>query len=639
MLSQRQIDILQEFYSNQGAFLPASVFCDKLSVSLRTVQSDIKVIKSVLAEDSGARLESKSNKGTCLIVEDPAQFTSFFKGIYQKLGAEQYASPQDRVTQMILLLLNRHRAMTYYELENKFYISHSTLMADLKRAEEILHEYQLELLKSSSRILIDGSELRKRRFLSDQDLYMTIDENSQTLYIDEYNLERIQDLLTEAFVEFRFSISETDLTNLSLLINIAVFRMQNGFRLEEMTSTSATETLQTDDLAKAIMQKIAGAFLVPYSEYEKDFISVCLSSLQNTDDNSVLNQQTMVLVSRGLEEIKKAFDIDFTQNLSLKTTLALHCQSLMMRAHYGLQIQEEPLAFIRESYPLGYELAQYFTYILEQDNPERISSPELSLLALHFYSALLDVHKPEAGKKMLVCTAQRKSITLLIRQTLLRWFSQSISQLDFCQEADVVPEMFDTYDLILTTEKNRLFESGAAMLISPFPEKRDFINIQQNMNGFKSVDDVVNIFRQDLFMTVRDGLKNEILHQMCEQAQKVCEDLDGLEMEIIRRESIGSTYFGHHIALAHPMQAVSADTFISVCICENPVIWDGEGHTVSLVLMMHIGRNNLRAFSLWDYMARIFNDPSFASRLARTPQYSHFISLIRNTLEEQPVRL
>ena len=52
MLNQRQIEILMEFCNHSDEFLTASYFADKMGVSLRTIQGDMKVIRKELEDET-----------------------------------------------------------------------------------------------------------------------------------------------------------------------------------------------------------------------------------------------------------------------------------------------------------------------------------------------------------------------------------------------------------------------------------------------------------------------------------------------------------------------------------------------------------------------------------------------------------
>ena len=88
MLNQRQIEILLEFCNHTEEYLTASYFADKLNVSLRTVQGDMKAIKTELEEESCAHIESKASKGSCIVVEDADELSGIYNS-FIKLSDKQ----------------------------------------------------------------------------------------------------------------------------------------------------------------------------------------------------------------------------------------------------------------------------------------------------------------------------------------------------------------------------------------------------------------------------------------------------------------------------------------------------------------------------------------------------------------------
>ena len=95
MLNQRQIEILLEFCNHTEEYLTASYFADKLNVSLRTVQGDMKAIKTELEEESCAHIESKASKGSCIVVEDADEFSAFVNSLYQEYTTVSFVDLRD----------------------------------------------------------------------------------------------------------------------------------------------------------------------------------------------------------------------------------------------------------------------------------------------------------------------------------------------------------------------------------------------------------------------------------------------------------------------------------------------------------------------------------------------------------------
>ena len=132
----------------------------------------MKIIRKELEDETCAQLISKASKGSCIQVEDYDEFSAFVNSLYQQYATESLNYPVSRVNKILLLLLNRHRAVSITEIEDKFYVSRSTILNDLKKVEEVIEKYHLELLRGSNKVMIDGSEIHKRRCLAEQDLYL-----------------------------------------------------------------------------------------------------------------------------------------------------------------------------------------------------------------------------------------------------------------------------------------------------------------------------------------------------------------------------------------------------------------------------------------------------------------------------------
>ena len=156
MLNQRQIEILMEFCNHSEEFLNASYFAEKLGVSLRTIQGDMKVIRQELEDETCASLVSKASKGTCIEVTDYDEFSAFVNSLYQQYTTVSLNYPTSRISKILLLLLSRHRAVSISEMEEKYFVSRSTLLNDLKKVEEVLDQYNLELLRGNNKVMIDG---------------------------------------------------------------------------------------------------------------------------------------------------------------------------------------------------------------------------------------------------------------------------------------------------------------------------------------------------------------------------------------------------------------------------------------------------------------------------------------------------
>lgn len=307
--------------------------------------------------------------------------------------------------------------------------------------------------------------------------------------------------------------------------------------------------------------------------------------------------------------------------------------SLKIRVKYDMQINDSAMDSIRESFPLGYDIGMYFAFLLQKKYGKKVTDYEIALLAVHFYSGLLEINNHAGNLKILVVTSLKKSMTLLLKQSLLHWFSEYVSTVDFKDPMDINEDILDQYDVFLTTEQDAFLESGLAMYIHPFPSQQDFLNIKLYIDGFKGIDDVIDIFHEDCFTVFNTAKKSDILETICANAEKTFQ-MEGLYEQVLKRENIGSTFFSKHIAIPHPLHSVSSDTFISVCVARKPVLWDEEKNEVHLIMLLHVGKNNTKAFQLWDYISKTFQDKDFIQSVLAKPDYDNFITSIKKSLEK-----
>ena len=634
MLTQRQLEILLELCENPGKHMTAAFFAQKQQVSLRTVQSDMRAIKNNMEQYPCVEYQSMATKGSRIVVRNESEFAALKESFYQQLGNTTVNYQGERVNQLLLLLLNQKRPISYYDIENTVFVSHNTLLNDLKLLDGVLKKYRMELLRGSNKIAIDGSEINKRLCISEENLLMADASSAEKSKESDQAMRRIQDILVETFVSFQHNISEVELSNMILLLYVALQRMKDAFFIAPDDINAARDLKPERELSEEIMRRIGDAFYIRIPSAEIDFLALYMKGRDNADSASVISEEVDDLVLDGLREVRSAFGIDLTNDVNLRIALSLHCTQLIVRIQYDMQIKSHIVDYIRKTFPQGFDIATYFASFLQKKFRKEIRDEEIAFIAIHMYKGLSDAHSKTGTRKILVISSLRRSENLLIRQTLNRWFADQIAELFFLPPSLMDESYLDKYDIFLTTEKGKYYDMGLAFYVSPFPSQHDYLNLKLAMDGFASIDDILQIFHRDLFEIFRrETNHDEILHTLCAKSSKFY-DLDGLQDAVLERENMRSTFFGNAIAAPHPMFAVSSDTFITVCVSPQPVEWDQDGNKVNLIMLVCIGKNNQKAFQIWNYLSYLFADRSFASRLLADPSYEHFLRLLKDALSK-----
>ncbi|MDD5932557.1 MAG: BglG family transcription antiterminator [Oscillospiraceae bacterium] len=634
MFNRRQLEILLELCENPNSYITASYFAKKQQVSLRTIQSDIKAMKNELVEYPCVEFQSVTPKGSRIIIKDPEAFAPFKENLYQQFSNTSLNYQSERINHILLLLLEQHRSISYYDVENAVFVSRSTLLNDLKRVDTVLQKYHLEILRGSNKLMIDGSEINKRRCISEENLMIT-NPASAIPGQDNYDpMGKIKDILVETFVSFKHNVSEVDLNNMIVQLYVALRRMENWFFIAPADLNIEQDLHLEREMAEAVFARFSAAFHLRIPDSEIDYFALYLRGRGNFTSASVISKEVDDLVLDALRAIRSAFDIDLTNDVNLRIALELHCTPMIVRIKYDMQMKNHLVDYIRQTFPQGFDIATYFASFLQKKFHKKVQDEEIAFIAIHLYKALTDLQNSTGTRRVLIISSLRRSENILIRQTLYKWFSDQIAELFFLPPSEMNESYLDRYDTILTTEKGKYYDMGLAFYINPFPDQHDYLNLKLALDGFESINDILQLFHRDLFEVFRSEMsRDDILNTLCKKSSKHY-NIEGLHGAILEREALGSTFFGNGIAAPHPIFAVSSDTFISIGISPQSLEWDDDGNKVNLVMLVSVGKNNAKAFQIWNYLSKIFVQRSFVPQLLLNPSYDNFLKLLKDTIAE-----
>ena len=171
MLNQRQMEIILQMFETPEIRHTTSELAEERQVSMRTIQTDLKVIREALSDRPCVSFIS-DRRGSMVHITDQDGFEELKEQYI--LEYTEYTNIQDeRIDQILFYLLQRHRSVSIYDLESELYISGSTLGSDLKRIRGILIGTGLEILRNDNRITIEGTEIKKRVCIPERKLMVS----------------------------------------------------------------------------------------------------------------------------------------------------------------------------------------------------------------------------------------------------------------------------------------------------------------------------------------------------------------------------------------------------------------------------------------------------------------------------------
>lgn len=630
MLNIRQQNILAELEKHRYSFIASDYLVKKFDVSLRTIQSDMKKVRNFVNDSNAAEIISVASKGTRLVIHNPV--------VFQKLlgrKSKTLLKQSDRVRKLCVLLLNQRRAVSRQFLVNQLFVSTSTLTNDLNEADAILSDYRLTVTRTSKNgIKIYGKEADKRKCLLKLGNLET-DPEHKSFEGRENIRQEIEKIVVSVLLKHRFHISDTLFQNLIVHIEMAIKRINEGFSIQEDSSDQRNLFKEEVHVAEEIFNKLAARFHFITKKAEVINLAIYIKGKSDYENDVYISEEVNTFILDALEEINDKFNIDFRQEIDLRISLALHLIPLLTRIDYNIQNENQMLDQIKQSFPLAFDIAAYMCLLLQRKIKKKIDEGEIAYLAIYFNQFITKYNDISGKQRILIITSLKRSESVLLRQRFATWFSKEISILTLLNIHEISSINIEDYDVIFTTEQTKISEKVGALLISFFPSEAEYSQIKLAIDGFKDKFEIIDLFQPNRFFYGSFQSKEEIIKKLCLLSQdKVKNKVDELQEAIFLREELGSSYFGNSIALPHPINPISVDTFVSVILLKNDLSWDSDKNKVRLIMLVAIEKNNAKVFQLWNYLSKIIQERNFVNNLRKKPNFEHFKEELAQLLEE-----
>ena len=629
MLTKRQYSILSFYVENRGTYVSSNELAAMFDISVRTVKNELKIVRDFCDSYSSFVLDTLAGKGTRLCVLDDAAFEKDME-ILRKKTLQLSCNTKNRVHSVMKMLMDATGYVSKYTLTETFYISESTLYHALNEIKKLLKQYDLALVhKTNLGYKIEGREIDKRMCIAKNEIN---DESTDHFALSE-DVSNIYNVVADVFFKYHYQINEQTIQNITAHIALTLRRVRKGHFIEQQM-----EQDMPDSTEYQISTEILTRFLTRYrikKQYMMNEINLLTQTILGKLDysrNDHLQKEVNDFINDSFLYIRNKFCVNFEPAESLKLFLALHLVPLIYRIKSGTQLNNMMAPEIKQSFPLAYDIALYFTLLIKERFHLNVSADEISYLSLYFNYGLENIHLGNSAKKILIITSLRKSETVLLRHKILTWFPNQIAEITFITGDN---DDFDTedYDAIFSTDRNSEKYKGGITLISIFPDEKDFEKINLAINGYTDTDSILEKFSEDCYFYGEVKDKEEILDIICRNAIEKYK-LDDEFLEVIKaREQITSSYFGNCIAIPHPLTPFSDETFVSLGVLKKPIAWD-KNHNVRVVMLVSIEKNNPKAFQFWYYMSTSVRNEELLQNFFKKPSFLRFTEILKISLEK-----
>lgn len=598
---------LFKLLSNSKAPMKSEEICEKLDIAPRTLRNDLKKYKPTFFEN-GVTLISKPGVGYQFEIFDQDSYYRFIQELIKKETRGQAlipVYPEERITYLIKLLLGTDKYIKIEELEERLFVSRSTLTNDLKEVREKLEYYHLDIEnKPNYGMRIIGEEFNKRACISKYYFYTDSYDNVILDSEKKENKETIKKLLYDTITENNFTLTDIGFEN--LVVHIMILLM----RIDKITEDETIETIYKNleeekefRIACLLVNKLEKKFKVKLPKKEMYYITIHLlgkKSMQYNNETLLISEETQELLNNIFKQIKQNFQLDFSQDFELFRFLALHFQPMMNRLKYGLYIENPLIDKIKSENKLAFEVSLYVGSIIKEVKKYDVNINEIGYIALHFALALERYNEKIKSKNIIVVCASGAGSSQILLYKLKQKFKNYINEAKVARVYELLDIDQSKYDYIISTVPITFKTQLPIINVQYFLDDEDVELVSSIFAGTENEYSFIDkYFKDELFFEdLMGNTKEEVLKNMCDAVNNVMGVPDSFYQLVIQREEMASTEFGNNIALPHPIKPITNTTFVAIAVLKKPIRWNKQ--QVKFVFLISTKKDNEESLSLFN---------------------------------------
>ena len=186
----------------------------------------------------------------------------------------------------------------------------------------------------------------------------------------------------------------------------------------------------------------------------------------------------------------------------------------------------------------------------------------------------------------MVCASGAGSARLLEYRVRCE-FGDYIDTVSVCNLMDIDRIDFSKIDYVFTTVPISRDLSVPIREVKYFLDDAEIEDVKRFLSvGTQSQDSLKHFFDRKLFFPhLEYSSKQEFLDYLLDRAAQSKMVAANFKELVWKREGVVATAFGNNVAIPHPLEPASSETFVCVGLLDAPVVWDEYGRTVQVVFL------------------------------------------------------
>ncbi len=569
-------------------------------------------------------------------VEDLLTPTSW----YDSICANTEKIPQtgeERFYYLTAYLLNHDCFIKLDELSEFLFVSRGVLTPCIREVEAYLERYGIIIeRKPGYGIRASGTEYEIRHCLRDL-FFNQMSRETGIKNVLHQELKDLADMILPQISQYNIHLSEMAFETLVQDIYVQAHRIKHGryvtFEKEEPLPLNESER----EFLRQALSLLSDHYGIEYTEPENYYLAIHLAgkkTLQASeigDENFVIREEIDQLTGKMLDSIYENMQLDLRRNLELRMALDQHMVTLDIRLRYDIPLNNPETETISHHYPLGYTVATWAAAVLQNYYQKEISEDEIAYLALLFAVSVEDQRQatPKDKMRILIVCMTGNSAARLLRHRYLQEFPQYIEEIYTCDTLELEYFDFRLVDYVFTTVPIDCYVPKPIQEISLFPQEHDMELVGRLLRD-NGVEFLKKYYKKENFLTGQLGeTREEIVRNMCRVAVERDGLPEGLYESVMKREMIMATDYGSEVAIPHPANVMTDETYVYVAVLDHAVPWSRR--KVRVVILTIIGQQedeDLQKY--YEVTTDFLADDEAVRKLCETPTYEAFIDILQN---------
>lgn len=638
ILTKRQEELLR-FLLSIDTIVSGKELAEKFSITSRTIRNDVADLANILSIDSGIKILSIRGKGYKIEIEDSSKLNSFldcFKNSENKFPVE----PEERANYLLNRLLLSSEYLKLDDLAEELYISRSTVQNDLLNVKVLLENRGMSLLAKQNRGFIIEGEEKKRRYaisenvishLSDQNINII---NDLILPVDEMLI--LKNIVLKRLKEANLNLSDMALNNLIVHIAIACKRIRGGdyIQMQKVQPFHEKEFV----VAQKIIRNISDQLAIRFPDVESSYVAMHLMGTKlffNKEERSnwsKLEKKISQVAREMIAEVENKLNLKIGEDPELLASLSLHLKPVLHRYENNMPIRNTMLEAIKINYPIAFEAAIIASKVIERRFSILVDEPEVGFIALHFGAAIERTKIERKAKRcLIVCTTGLGSSRLLFYK-LRSKFSDKISIVGTTELHNIGLYDEDNIDLIISTVPLSDDIKIPYVVVDALLDGNSIAQLEKTIIGDNHSIALLYLNRESIYLNKEFQTPEEIIKYIGEDLISKNYVNDGIVESALAREKAAATSFGNFVAMPHPLESFSNDTFWSLLTLNHPIPWNNK--LVQVVCFLHIATHDMEELEpFYNELLSLLESKDKVKKLAQAKDSVAVLKIVENLHE------